>query len=67
VSPSQGACGRRIARVSNRASLNRVFPRLGRFDVSDAEGFLHAVRGIDWPAHLRRVQHSRAISAVAIL
>ena len=44
-------------RTAYRACLesrlaNRVFLELGRFDVSDAEGFYTAVRGIDWPAHL---------------
>src|SRR5258708_31854670 len=31
---------------------NRVFLELGRFDVSDAEGYYAAARGIDWPSHL---------------
>ena len=31
---------------------NRVFLELGRFDVTDAEGFYAAARGIDWPSHL---------------
>lgn len=44
-------------RTAYRACLesrlaNRVFLELGRFEVSDAEGFYRAVRGIDWPAHL---------------
>jgi 23S rRNA G2445 N2-methylase RlmL/23S rRNA G2069 N7-methylase RlmK/C1962 C5-methylase RlmI len=48
------SCGLRTA---YRACLesriaNRVFLELGRFDVTDAEGFYAAARGIDWPAHL---------------
>jgi 23S rRNA (guanine2069-N7)-methyltransferase / 23S rRNA (guanine2445-N2)-methyltransferase len=44
-------------RAAYRACLesriaNRVFLELGRFEVSDAEGFYTAVRGIDWSAHL---------------
>jgi 23S rRNA (guanine2445-N2)-methyltransferase / 23S rRNA (guanine2069-N7)-methyltransferase len=44
-------------RTAYRACLesrlaNRVFLELGRFDVSDAEGFYTAARSIDWPAHL---------------
>jgi 23S rRNA (guanine2069-N7)-methyltransferase / 23S rRNA (guanine2445-N2)-methyltransferase len=44
-------------RAAYRACLesrlaNRVFLELGRFEVSDAEGFYRAVRSIDWPAHL---------------
>jgi 23S rRNA (guanine2445-N2)-methyltransferase / 23S rRNA (guanine2069-N7)-methyltransferase len=44
-------------RTAYRACLesrlaNRVFLELGRFEVSDAEGFYRAVRGIDWLAHL---------------
>ena len=44
-------------RTAYRACLesriaNRVFLELGRFDVSDAEGYYAAARGIDWPSHL---------------
>jgi 23S rRNA (guanine2445-N2)-methyltransferase / 23S rRNA (guanine2069-N7)-methyltransferase len=44
-------------RTAYRACLesriaNRVFLELGRFEVSDAEGFYAAARGIDWTAHL---------------
>jgi 23S rRNA (guanine2445-N2)-methyltransferase / 23S rRNA (guanine2069-N7)-methyltransferase len=44
-------------RAAYRACLesriaNRVFLELGRFDVSDAEGFYAAARSIDWSAHL---------------
>jgi 23S rRNA (guanine2445-N2)-methyltransferase / 23S rRNA (guanine2069-N7)-methyltransferase len=44
-------------RTAYRACLesriaNRVFLELGRFDVSDAEGFYAAARGVDWPSHL---------------
>jgi 23S rRNA G2069 N7-methylase RlmK/C1962 C5-methylase RlmI/23S rRNA G2445 N2-methylase RlmL len=44
-------------RTAYRACLesriaNRVFLELGRFDVSDAEGYYTAARGIDWPSHL---------------
>jgi 23S rRNA (guanine2445-N2)-methyltransferase / 23S rRNA (guanine2069-N7)-methyltransferase len=44
-------------RVAYRACLesrlaNRVFLELGRFEVSDADGFYSAVRTIDWSAHL---------------
>jgi 23S rRNA (guanine2445-N2)-methyltransferase / 23S rRNA (guanine2069-N7)-methyltransferase len=44
-------------RTAYRACLesrvaNRVFLELGRFDVSDAEGFYAAARAIDWPSHL---------------
>jgi 23S rRNA (guanine2445-N2)-methyltransferase / 23S rRNA (guanine2069-N7)-methyltransferase len=43
-------------RTAYRACLesriaNRVFLELGRFDVSDAEGFYTAARSIDWPSH----------------
>jgi 23S rRNA (guanine2445-N2)-methyltransferase / 23S rRNA (guanine2069-N7)-methyltransferase len=44
-------------RTAYRACLesrlaNRVFLELGRFDVTDAEGFYAAARSIDWSAHL---------------
>jgi 23S rRNA (guanine2445-N2)-methyltransferase / 23S rRNA (guanine2069-N7)-methyltransferase len=44
-------------RTAYRACLesrlaNRVFLELGRFDVTDAEGFYAAAHGIDWPSHL---------------
>jgi 23S rRNA (guanine2445-N2)-methyltransferase / 23S rRNA (guanine2069-N7)-methyltransferase len=44
-------------RTAYRACLesrlaNRVFLELGRFDVTDAEGFYAAARAIDWPSHL---------------
>src|ERR1700761_3505618 len=43
--PAYRAC------LESRVS-NRVFLELGRFEVSDAEGFYRAVRGIDWSAHM---------------
>jgi 23S rRNA (guanine2445-N2)-methyltransferase / 23S rRNA (guanine2069-N7)-methyltransferase len=44
-------------RTAYRACLesrvaNRVFLELGRFEVTDADGFYTAVRSIDWPAQL---------------
>jgi 23S rRNA (guanine2445-N2)-methyltransferase / 23S rRNA (guanine2069-N7)-methyltransferase len=54
---STGVAFSGTVRAAYRACLesriaNRVFLEVGRFDVSDADGFHTAVRGIDWTEHL---------------